>query len=140
MVLAAAWPQLSQAADDWMNLATVSMTNATNLDIQAAAPSLRLYPTTQTNYAYLSFSNTGNNFNIGRDSSTGGSLLTGSTAYAAVLNSFGTAPMQFGVNGALAMTISATAGTVIVGPGKPRLGGAFAYGNCTGPSLHFKCP
>src|SRR5450631_3835661 len=53
LALAAVWPQLTQAADDWMNLATVSMTNATTpkltngyvcttdgKDISCQAPSL----------------------------------------------------------------------------------------------------
>jgi len=80
-----------------------------NLDVQASTgPYVRIKPSTGTSYGFLGFSNTGGDFNIGRESSTGGSLLTGSSAYASVLNSFGAYPMQFGTNGALAMTIDSS--------------------------------
>jgi hypothetical protein len=85
-----------------------------NLDVQAPSPFVRIKPTTVTSYGYLGFNNTGGDFNIGRESSTGGSLLTGSSAYASVLNSFGAYPMQFGTNGTLRMTIDST-GIVSIG-------------------------
>lgn len=78
-----------------------------NLDVQASTgPQVRIKPVTGTSYGFLSIGNTGGNFNIGRESSGGGSLLTGSTGYASILNSFGAYPMQFATNGSLAMTIS----------------------------------
>jgi hypothetical protein len=88
-----------------------------NLDVQASTgPYVRIKPSTGTSYGFLGFSNTGGSFNIGRESSTGASLLTGSSAYASVLNSFGAYPMQFGTNGALAMTIDSS-GNVTVANG-----------------------
>jgi len=86
-----------------------------NLDVQATTgPQVRIAPVTGTSYGFLSIGNTGGNFNIGRESSGGGSLLTGSTGYASVLNSFGAYPMQFGTNGTLAMTIDSS-GKLLVG-------------------------
>jgi hypothetical protein len=86
-----------------------------NLDVRATTgPQVRIAPVTGTSYGFLSIGNTGGNFNIGRESSGGGSLLTGSTGYASVLNSFGAYPMQFGTNGTLAMTIDSS-GNLLVG-------------------------
>jgi hypothetical protein len=85
-----------------------------NLDVQATTgPQVRIAPVTGTSYGFLSIGNTGGNFNIGRESSGGGSLLTGSTGYASVLNSFGAYPMQFGTNGTLAMTIDSSGNLMV---------------------------
>ena len=84
------------------------------LDVRASTgPKVQVKATTGTSYAFAGFSNTGGDFNIGRDSSTGGSLLTGSSAYAAVLNSFGSYPMQFGTSGTLAMTIDSSQNVLV---------------------------
>jgi len=97
-----------------------------NLDVQATTgPQVRIAPVTGTSYGFLSIGNTGGNFNIGRESSGGGSLLTGSTGYASVLNSFGTYPMQFGTNGTLAMTIDSS-GNLMVGTTSPIQSGKFS--------------
>jgi hypothetical protein len=62
----------------------------------------------------IDISNTSGTFNLGVESSAGGAIITGSTAYAAVLNSGTTAPVQIGVNSELIASFSAT-------------GAAFAY-------------
>ena len=78
------------------------------LDVQAALATMQLKSTTGTSYTYMSFANTGGSLNIGRESSAGGSLLTGDTAYASVINSFGGGPLQFGAGGLITMTLSNT--------------------------------
>jgi hypothetical protein len=56
------------------------------------------------------------NLVIGTESSAGGALLTGSTAYAAVINETDNVPIQFGSNGTLAASLSASTLTMH-GPG-----------------------
>jgi hypothetical protein len=52
--------------------------------------------------------NTGGDGYVGLESSTGGYLITGSTAYALALNTANATPIQFGTNNALRATISST--------------------------------
>ncbi|MGE3975448.1 MAG: tail fiber domain-containing protein, partial [Bdellovibrionales bacterium] len=76
-----------------------------SLDISAATAKARVSSSTGTNAAFFEASNRGGWFDIGRERSTGGALLTGDTAYAAVLAAQGTYPMQFGVNDSVVMTL-----------------------------------
>jgi len=77
------------------------------LEVNGSGKISTLYvsPATQTNQSVVNIYNTGGFFYIGRESSSGGSVLTGSSAYAAILSPMGTYSMQFGVNNAVAMTI-----------------------------------
>jgi len=56
----------------------------------------------------INFYNTGANLIAGVEGSTGGALVTGSTAYAVILASYVNKPIQFGVNDTVRTTISAT--------------------------------
>jgi len=117
--------------DTSQNVGIGTASPAANLDVQAATgPQVRIKPVTGTSYGFLSIGNTGGNFNIGRESSGGGSLLTGSTGYASVLNSFGAYPMQFGTNGAVAMTLDSS-GNLLVGATSPVYGERFYVTNST---------
>jgi hypothetical protein len=68
------------------------------LDVQAATGTFRLASSTGTNAAYLYATNTGGDFYIGRDNSTGATFGTNS-AYSSVLWSAGAYPMAFFTNG-----------------------------------------
>lgn len=66
----------------------------------------------------IDISNTGGSANIGVESSTGGAIITGSTAYATVINTGNTTPIQFGVNSAVVMTLL-NGGNVGIGTSAP---------------------
>ena len=59
-----------------------------------------------TSHQFLDFTNTSGRTVLGVESSVGGQLLTGSTAYATVLASENAFPLQLGTNGATNMTIA----------------------------------
>jgi hypothetical protein len=61
---------------------------------------------------YLDIANTGGRIQLGIESSTGGNFFGSSTAYATVLASATTAPVQIAVNATLAATFSSTATTL----------------------------
>ena len=83
------------------------------LDISGASPRINLADT-GTSYAMLKLGNTAGNAYFGRESSAGGAILTGSTAYATVLVGDGATPMQFATDATLRMTLSAT-GNLLIG-------------------------
>lgn len=88
------------------------------LDISSAQAGVEIVSTAGTNNAYTRYGNNGGSFYVGRDNSAGGSLLSGSSAYAAVFGSGGAYPMQFGTNDTVRMTIGAT-GNVGIGTTGP---------------------
>ena len=88
-----------------------------DLDIWGATANIRLLSTTATNPAYQFLSNT-NGVLVGVESSTGGSLFTGSWAYAAVFGSQGSYPTQFASNNNIRMTINSS-GNVGIGTVSP---------------------
>jgi hypothetical protein len=69
--------------------------------------SLRLFGTT-TSYNYLNMDNTGATLNLGIEGSVGGAIMTGSTAYAGVLQTYSNTPLQFGTNGTIRATIDSS--------------------------------
>ena len=75
-------------------------------------------PTTTTNSAYCQFLNADGYGYIGKNSSAGGNLATGSSAYALVMSTYKsggtTAPIQFAPNNSVAMTIT-SGGNVLIG-------------------------
>jgi len=106
-----------------VGIGTTSPTAGFRLDVQAAAAGQLIKSTTGTNYVYLTFQNcASSDFVIGREQSTGGGILGGSSAYAAFIAAFGTYPLQFGVNNVVAMTIL-NGGNVGIGTVSPEAGG-----------------
>ena len=65
-------------------------------------------PPTTTNYAYMDYSNAGGSMYVGRERSSASGLLTGSTAYAGVINVIGAYPLEFGTNNSKRMTIDSS--------------------------------
>lgn len=59
-----------------------------------------------TNTQYFHLQNTGNDMYYGLESSTGGSVFTGSTAYASVFGTLSAKPVEFGTNGNVRYSIS----------------------------------
>ena len=78
------------------------------------------------------FANTGGRLYVGKESSAGGTIVTGTSAYAAVVATNNTYPLQFGVNNAVKVTIDST-GLVGIGQTSPIAyvdvygGGAYTY-------------
>lgn len=83
----------------------------------AAGPIVR-FRNDSTGYAYAEFINSNNLFRIGKESSSGGALLSGSFANAGILATQGANPIQFGTNDAVAMTIL-SGGNVGIGTTNP---------------------
>jgi hypothetical protein len=83
------------------------------LDVRAATSIISAVSTTGTNSAYMFVSNTGGDFYLGRDNSTGGIFGTG-TGYSAVLYSAGAYPMAFFTNATERMRIT-SGGDVFIG-------------------------
>ncbi len=75
--------------------------------ITAIAPIANIITRTgqTTGASYDSWVTTGGSYYLGSDSSAGGVVLAGSTAYAFVMNAVGSRPIQFGTNDTLAGTI-----------------------------------
>ena len=79
---------------------------------------INIQPTIGTNAAVLYLNNTGGGTYFGRENSAGGGLLAGSTAYATIMRSTGTNPIQFGVNNSVNFTI-VNGGNVGIGTTNP---------------------
>ncbi|MHB8871688.1 MAG: beta strand repeat-containing protein, partial [Candidatus Doudnabacteria bacterium] len=89
------------------------------LDVRGTQAEIILTSTTGTNRSSIIFDNTGVGSTIlGTEKSTGGDILTGSTAYAGVLGTSGALPLQFGTNNTVNMTI-ASGGNVGIGTSSP---------------------
>jgi len=80
-------------------------------------------PPTTTNYAYMDYSNAGGSMYVGRERSSASGLLTGSTAYAGVINVTGAYPLEFGTNNSKRMTIDSS-GNLLVGKSATAFGTA----------------
>ncbi len=91
---------------------------ARTLDIQAATATQEVKSTTGTNNVFTKYTNTSGALYVGNESSAGGSILPGSTAYAGIINQSGALPLQFGTNNNLKMTIL-SAGNVGIGTTNP---------------------
>ncbi len=77
------------------------------LSIASSGASFKnITPTTSNNYMWLG--NTGNNLYVGKESSSGGSLFVGSSAYAGVIGNDGAYPLQFATNNTVQATIDSS--------------------------------
>jgi len=94
------------------------------LDIQSATGNMQLKSTTSTNYVLLNLLNAGYNY-LGVESSTGGSLFTGSSAYALTLGTVSAYPVQFATSNTVRATIDSS-GNVGIGTTSPS-----SYGKLT---------
>jgi hypothetical protein len=74
--------------------------------------------TTSTSARIIRLTSTGGDFYVGTESSTGGAVFPGSTAYAAVLYNGAVTPMQFWTGGTLRMTLD-TSGNLGIGTSSP---------------------
>jgi hypothetical protein len=102
---------------DTGNVGIGTSSPAGRLDVEATTGIIRLASSTGTNAAYLYTQNTGGDFYIGRDNSTGTTFGT-NTAYSAVLWSAGAYPMAFFTNGTERMRVT-SAGDVGIGTSSP---------------------
>jgi hypothetical protein len=113
---------------------------AYTVDVQAAQATSRVYSTTAGNSVYGVFSAGGNNaLIIGVESSTAGTMVSGSVAYAAFIDSNSAYPLQFAANNTVAMTITTTGkvgiGTTTVPAMLTVIGPASVGDNTTGIAI-----
>ncbi len=81
--------------------------NGQMLSIASSGASFKnITPTTANNYMWLG--NTGNNLYVGKESSAGGTLFVGSSAYAAVIGNDGAYSLQFATNNNVRATIDSS--------------------------------
>lgn len=113
----------------WSNVGGVAGTamtlNSTGLGIGTSSPSNKLevvgtaafagigfnanaINTTSTSSRFIRLTSTGGDFYVGTESSTGGAVFPGSTAYAAVLYNASATPMQFWTGGTLRATLDSS--------------------------------
>ena len=83
-------------------------------------PVVRLKSTTSTNGAEYYLENTGNSVALGIESSAGGSILSGTSAYSAVFGTGYNYPIHFSTNNVVRMTIASTNGNVGIGTTNPQ--------------------
>ncbi len=89
-----------------------------HLVVSALNPVIKTSSSSGTGYSVFQAENAGGVFNIARESSVGGTLVSGSTAYAGIISAAGTYPIQFAVNNAIGMTML-TGGNVGIGTTAP---------------------
>jgi hypothetical protein len=98
---------------------TVSSTGAATfagqLTISSSAPYLLLTATTGTNYAYTEYVNTGNNFRVGLENSSGASIVPGAPAYSAFVASVGARSLVFATNNVVRQTIDSAGDATFAG-------------------------
>jgi len=98
-----------------LGLGTTSPTTPLQIQTAAATGVNSIFCTgSTTSYNFWTISNTSGNARIGVDSSSGGALATGSSAYSTVIGSANATPLHLISNGAVQATID-TSGTLLLG-------------------------
>jgi hypothetical protein len=118
--------------NDRLGIGTVSPSAKVTIAGTAATTSQVLNSTGSTTGAtYGRWFNTGSDLIWGIESSAGGALLTGASAYAAVLYTNSAVPLQFGTGGTVKATLDSS-GNLGIGTSSPgvRLDVATASGDC----------
>jgi len=105
------------------------------LDISATIGNIRLTSSTGTNYSLLQTINGSGTARFGVESSSGGSIAVGSSAYSAVVSQAGAYSLHLGTNNTVQLTIN-SAGNVGLGTTSPTqklhvVGGALITGTTT---------
>lgn len=86
---------------------------ATGLTISAAAALILATSSTSTNRGFYKMSNGSGNAYLGVESSVGGGILAGTTAYATVIGNDVAFPLQFSTNGGVRMSIASGGGITL---------------------------
>ena len=102
------------------------------LDVQAPAARINVVSTTGTNLCVTQFTNTGGNAFVGMEDSVGGTIFTGTLAYAAVFGQNTVRALQFASGGAVRMTITPTG---LVGIATTAADKALEINHATGQNL-----
>jgi hypothetical protein len=99
--------------DTSQNVGIGTASPAVRLDVQDTAAIARVTSTTGTNAVRYQIVNTGGTSQFGRESSGGGTILSGADGYSTVLTGSGAYPMIFGTNSAERMRIDSSGNVLI---------------------------
>jgi hypothetical protein len=109
-----------------VSIASAFVTNLTADTCTLTNPTcIMLNVTRTTSPAYLNALNTGGSFYVGKEGSAAANVMVGDVAYASVLNSAGLAPIMFGVNDQLVMTMATNRQITVTG----NMGAVMSAGN-----------
>jgi hypothetical protein len=100
------------------NVGVGTASPASTLDVRATAGTMNLQSNTGTNAAFLSFTNTSGTALVGAESSTGGTIITGSTAYDLSIRSTSGTSFSSNNGAGVAMRINSS-GNVGIGTSSP---------------------
>ena len=108
------------------------------LDVQDTAAIARVTSTTGTNAVRYQVANTGGTSQFGRESSGGGTILSGADGYSTVLTGAGAYPMIFGTNSTERMRIDSSGNVLVGATGNPAsakffVAGTAAFGTAAAP-------
>ncbi len=145
------WTQMgiAPAATQWTTSGDNVYYNSGNVGIGTTSPDYKLDITGNNNrirllgttgYCLLDLNNNAGSFNIGRESSSGGSLVAGTSAYAGVLSVQASYPLQLATNNGVRMTIlgSGNVGIGTTTPGyKLAIGGYMGFVGSTDNRIYF---
>lgn len=110
---------------------TGAKTFSANVTISKSTPALILSAGANTTISYTRYDTNSNSQQVyvGTEDSVGGALLTGSSAYAAILGGFGNFPLQLGTNNTVRLGISGAGDIGITSGKKLYLDGAVTFGD-----------